>query len=583
MAAEAILCQLVAEIVFKTIEIAKDIFLNGLTYLHDKHDFKVRLSIQTLRLRGFALLLSNPVISKHIKPSDRHTYFHVMQKLHTLLISYASKSSGCSERSLRENSAEELFRRLELEDPGLGEPTREQERYWLRTKEIVVWSVFKKRGLEKLVIGVEQWGDRLEKLTSATIPLIFIREQFSAEKIQRNLPGEELVDTNIKGRILIEKKGDEEAAMSMARNSGKLKVQYTGSTEMPYSRLKFLISPSDGSQGKGEERNERTDLGGKSRRQWAELYSNSGELLESRVIVEFKERPLLHAMTQDMEEIESVKRELRSLVKILRLASDQHSDTFKVLYCHGFYEQPEQYGLIYRLPPTIQIDEYMHCESLGNILMQETYNSLLGANLQNRLDLAKSLAATISHLHSVQWVHKSFNPDNILLFGRRIPPSTTTIPSPSLQFDWSHPYLVGFDASRANRAHSDKLPSNLRWENRVYTHPSKQRSLQTPRFEYKFDIYSLGVVLLEIGRLQCFKHDQYRKCSAWTNIPATEVQRKFVEMARELRGRVGRTYAEIVEVCLVAGFDVREDDADETKLLDAFRSDVCEKFDLIQY
>jgi hypothetical protein len=61
------------------------------------------------------------------------------------------------------------------------------------------------------------------------------------------------------------------------------------------------------------------------------------------------------------------------------------------------------------------------------------------------------------------------------------------------------------------------------------------------------------------------------------------VQKKFVEMARELRGRVGRTYAEIVEVCLVAGFDVSEDDADETKLLDAFRSDVCEKFDLIQY
>lgn len=582
MAAEAILCQLVAEIIFKAVEIAKDIFNNGLSYHQDKEDFKVRLSIQTLRLREIALLLSNPVISKHIKPSDRHTYFHVMQKLHTLLIEYASKSSGCSKQFLRENSAAELFQRLELEDPGLGEPTREQERYWLRTKEIVVWSVFKKRGLEKLVVGVEQWGERLEKLTSATIPLIFIREHFSAEKIQKNLPGEELVDTNIKGRILIEKKGDEEAAKSMAGTSGKLKVQYTGSTEMQFSRLKFLTSPNSGSQGKVDERDERTDLGGKSRRQWAGLYSEKGELVQSRVIVEFKDRPTNHGITQNTEEIESVKRELRSLVKILCLASDQHSNTFKVLYCHGFYEQPDQYGLVYRLPPTIQVDEYMQCETLGNILMQESYKSLLGANLQNRLDLAKSLAATISHLHSVQWVHKSFNPDNILLFGRRIPPSTTS-PSTSIQFDWSNPYVVGFDASRANRAHSDKLPSSLRWENRVYTHPSKQRSLNPPRFEYKFDIYSLGVVLLEIGLLQCFKHEEFRKCGSWTNIPAVEVQRKFVEMARNLRGRVGRTYSEIVEVCLVGGFDVREDDADETKLLDAFRSEVCEKFDLIQY
>ena len=90
-------------------------------------------------------------------------------------------------------------------------------------------------------------------------------------------------------------------------------------------------------------------------------------------------------------------------------------------------------------------------------------------------------------------------------------------------------------------------------------------------------------MLHEIGLLQCFKSAEYKKCSKWTDIPAMEVQRRFVEMAQGLRGRVGRTYSEIVEVCLRGEFNVVEDDAEETGLLDAFRTEVCEKFELIRY
>jgi len=575
--AEAVLCQLVGEIVLKTIELAKDIASNGLNFLQDKHDFQVRLNVQAARLREIALLLQNPNINVHIQPRDRHTYFHVMQKLHRLLLEYATKSSSCNKGLLRENSAADLFRRLELEDPALRNVSKEQERYWLRAKEIVLWSCFKKRGLEALVVGVEQWGNRLEVLTSATIPLIFTKYGFSAVQIAQNTPGNQLLETNIKSRILIEKKVDQEG-LKLRSGEGDVKLNME-STEMQFSRLRFLVEAKDG-KGKGDDKDERTDLGGRTRRQWAELRDDSGGVQEQRVIVEFKERPLFRDIIENTQEIQSVKRELRSLVKVLGLAaSAQHSNTFKVLYCHGFYEQPDQYGLVYRLPPTIKVDEFMQCESLGNILMNEGYTPLLRGNLQNRLDLAKSLANTISHLHSVQWVHKSFNPDNILLFGRK---SASPAGSP-VDFDWSRPYLVGFDASRANRAHSDNLPSSLRWENRVYTHPAKQREQGTPRFEYKFDIYSLGVVLLEIGLLQCFKSAEYKKSSQWTDIPAMEVQRRFVERAQGLRGTVGRTYSEIVEVCLRGEFNVVEDDAEETGLLDAFRTEVCEKFELIRY
>jgi hypothetical protein len=41
-------------------------------------------------------------------------------------------------------------------------------------------------------------------------------------------------------------------------------------------------------------------------------------------------------------------------------------------------------------------------------------------------------------LHSVDWLHKSFHPNNILLFGNPV--------SGAVQFDWSAPYVVGFDS-----------------------------------------------------------------------------------------------------------------------------------------
>ena len=447
----------------------------------------------------------------------------------------------------------------------LANPSTAQEKFWLRAKEKVVWVVYKKDKLEKLVAGVEAWGECLANLISTTVPLIFIRRQFSAEEIQRNTPGEPLGDTNVKSQILIERKVEEGAPPPYSEK--RLKLTRTDSIPpIPPSHLKFYSPGPKGSD-------ERSDLGGASRRQWAQLLDETGHVQEARVIVEFKERPPIREFSFDPKSVDHVKKELRSLVKELRLA-----ERFQVLYCHGFYEAPEHYGLVYRLPTAIIPDDYMQCESLGNVLMHEEYTSFLAENLQNRLDLAKSLATTMYHLHSVQWVHKSFNPDNILLFGRRSWDK-------KVEFNWAQPYVVGFDASRANRAHSDKLPASLRWDNRVYTHPARQREGEWTRFHKLFDIYSLGVVLLEIGTLTCFKHPSFRRNAEWTDIPAGEVQKRLGMQAVALKGELGRTYSEIVQVCLSGEFGVPndEDDADETMLLDAFRSEVCEKFEQVCY
>ena len=568
---ESILCDLIAQVVRKSITIIIYISKDSRNFYNDRQNFQVRLNIQTARLQEVQILLHNRVISEDIQPRDRHTYYHVMQKLYRSLVAYvlATDPTPNAKLLVEENSAEELFKRLERQDPALLSPSKEQEKFWLRAKERVTWVLFKKEKLEKLVLGVEEWGNLLNDLISATIPLIFVRKQLTAAEIARHTPGDGFVDANIKSQILIEKQMDNEVLSS---NMSGLEISSL-SADLQYSQLRFYGKHSRciKTMKDGDEKDEgRTDLGGASRRQWAQLVDEKGNIQETRIIVEFKERPPPRDPMAD--HIDSVKKELRSLVKVLRLGAK----TFQVLYCHGFYETPDHYGLVYQLPKSIAVDEFLQCESLGNILMNDKYAPLLANNLDNRLDLARALAKTMFHLHSVQWVHKSFNPDNILLFGRRAA-------NGDVQFDWSRPYVVGFDASRANLGHSDKLPTSLRWENRVYTHPDRQREGNLPRFHKLYDLYSLGVVLLELGLLKCFKHSMYRKSPDWTDIPASEVQKKFVIHSKELKSVLGNTYAEIVEVCLSGNFGIADDDQDETRLLMAFRSEVCEKFDQVRY
>jgi hypothetical protein len=572
---EVPLCEVIAQIVVKSILISIQIVQDARHYLGDKKDYKTRLEVQIARLDDVQKLLKNPVIGNDIQPRDRHTYFNVMLELHRLLLDFVrtkGPQTDDAKRFYQDMSADDLFKELEIKDVKLSEPEVAQEKYWLRLSEKFTWSVFQKKGAEKLIVGVERWGDCLDTLLSATIPSTFIRTQLTSAQIKKTMPSGRLLETKIKSEILVEKKKEAEEMI----NSMQGLSLGASSTELQYSRIRLLQEPSTGGKKvfkDGDENDEdRTDLGGASRRQWAQLLDGHGNVRDGRVIVEFKERPLI----RDDTRITEVRKELRSLVRVLRLASQngQESQLFQVLFCEGFYETPDHYGIVYQLPSS---PSYSVCESLGNILLKPEYHQLLGVDLENRLLLAKALAYTMYNIHSVQWVHKSFNPDNILLFGTRSSDGAIT-------FDWANPYVVGFDASRANLAHSDKLSASLRWENRAYTHPERQREGEVKRFSKTFDIYSLGVVLLEIGLMKCFKHSSYRKAAAWTDIPARQVQDRFLSLAGDLKGLVGKTYSEVVAACLT-GFPsvIEDDDSHGTDLLAAFRSQVCEKFDYVRY
>ncbi|KAB8213041.1 hypothetical protein BDV33DRAFT_185572 [Aspergillus novoparasiticus] len=66
----------------------------------------------------------------------------------------------------------------------------------------------------------------------------------------------------------------------------------------------------------------------------------------------------------------------------------------------------------------------------------------LKADLSQRVELAKSLAHYIHRLHTLDWLHKSFRCDNILLFEEY-----ETAGKPQKGVSWDSPYVLGYELS----------------------------------------------------------------------------------------------------------------------------------------
>lgn len=91
-------------------------------------------------------------------------------------------------------------------------------------------------------------------------------------------------------------------------------------------------------------------------------------------------------------------------------------------------------------------------------------------------------------------VHKSFRSDNILFF----PPSTSAL-NDSATLNLDCPWILGFESSRPEDDFTDGRADSSPSRN-IYRHPDRQMSPQKP-FSKIHDIYALGVVLLEIGKI----------------------------------------------------------------------------------
>jgi len=167
--------------------------------------------------------------------------------------------------------------------------------------------------------------------------------------------------------------------------------------------------------------------------------------------------------------------------------------------------------------------------------------------LNERFELARKLAAAVLFLHSIGWVHKRIRSRNILVIEKTLSSSSSRKPFPR---SLGNPYLVNFESSRSNGGETDPaVRGGIGWDEEIYHHPDRQSlqgNAEGARYSMLHDIYSLGVVLLELGIWRPLE-----KYAANLKDNSPWGRRDFlVELAEETNISMGRRYKELVIWCL---------------------------------
>ena len=109
----------------------------------------------------------------------------------------------------------------------------------------------------------------------------------------------------------------------------------------------------------------------------------------------------------------------------------------------------------------------------------------------------------------------------------------------------------------------------------VYRHPSRQGAIRKGHTKLH-DIYSLGVVLLEIGLWQCASDIVDRRRKEMIT-PSSMLQRLQGACLERLAHYAGASYQSAASVCLTSKFGVDLDDQNQSRLASSFQKRVVDE------
>lgn len=185
-------------------------------------------------------------------------------------------------------------------------------------------------------------------------------------------------------------------------------------------------------------------------------------------------------------------------------------------------------------------------------------NDLRTPDLGDRFKLAHTLAVALWSLHSLDWLHKSLCSSNILFFPSTFLASATRSSAVAESIPAiSSPFLLGLDASRPDQMGEMSVASTNPATSDLHRHPDSLKGMSRKTYCKSFDIYSLGLVLLEIGLwkvLQTYHKPHYS---------AERFRDKVViqNLVPNLNSKTGRLYREVVERCISAQEDLTGEEA----------------------
>ncbi|MCJ1260040.1 hypothetical protein MMC24_007880 [Lignoscripta atroalba] len=225
---------------------------------------------------------------------------------------------------------------------------------------------------------------------------------------------------------------------------------------------------------------------------------------------------------RDQDNVKYIRQIVSQTARILSAADPE---AMGILPCRGFIHRPDLscFDLVLSVPASIR--SYIPSSlgpsspttttcprSLRDLLTDPIQGGHASHSLSERLFLAKTLAAAVFYMHTSKLVHKNIRPETILVL-----PATPANASPDstanhkerqsktalFPYVLGRPVLVGFDNVRqVESAWASKRSGTLSWEEDIYQHPSRHGATAARYYSVQHDVYSLGVVLIEIALWQ---------------------------------------------------------------------------------
>lgn len=302
-----------------------------------------------------------------------------------------------------------------------------------------------------------------------------------------------------------------------------------------------------------------------SNRELAQYHDASASIIHE-VIIDWKE-PNLSLTVSEREE--TLKR-IKGMCLLFREVSQDPMNHFRILPCLGLVEDStfakqypgqKRHGFVFSFPtPNAGVPGSLY----------QSFTTLQYVPIGHRFRLAQNLASALFLHHSSRWLHKDIRSQNVALFRPKQlsqPPSTEHITTP---------FLTGFAYSRPDAQNQLSLERpKVKDSVDFYRHPDFEKGHSRLN-----DIYSLGVVLFEIGHWKSI--DAICDGLGWKFGKETEV-RDFLTLncanGGPLGARMGAVYSSVVYRCLMGDFGVKPSAVDSSELVKAFWSLVLRELD----
>ena len=252
-------------------------------------------------------------------------------------------------------------------------------------------------------------------------------------------------------------------------------------------------------------------------------------------------------------------RRVEELVGFLSITKDSK---FRIPKARGYYHDPRhgRYCIIFDVR-TLYPKPGAEITTLHSVLQasgraQAGDSTFRRPSLDARFSLAYALAMAMSKFQSVGWLHQNIRSDNVVF----------AAPEPLHRFiDFSKPWLMGYGSSRSVSSSSVKIFDQNPIHN-LYRHPDRWGSTPKGRFDKIHDMYSLGVVLLEISVWSPVEHLVKRELMA-KGVSGNLVQDELLKLSQhsKVSELMGTQFSKIVRKCLegkTSAFGIQETSSD---------------------